>query len=90
MVAKEEELGKGQLGSFGIDRYTLLYSKWVTNKDHPIAQGALLSVMWWPGWEGILGENGYMCVWLSPFTVHLKLLLLLLSPFSRVRLCATL
>ena len=61
MVAKEEELGKGQLGSLGIDRYTLLYSKWVTNKDHPIAQGALLSVMWWPGWEGNFRETRYVC-----------------------------
>ena len=27
-----------------------------------IAQGTLLSVMWQPGWEGNLGENGYMYV----------------------------
>ena len=26
-----------------------------------------------PGWEQGLGENGYMYVWLSPFTVYLKL-----------------
>ena len=25
-----------------------------------MAQGTLLSVLWWPGWEGSLGENGYM------------------------------
>ena len=25
-----------------------------------IAQGALLNVLWQPGWEGSLGENGYM------------------------------
>ena len=24
------------------------------------AQGTLLPVMWQPGWEGSLGENGYM------------------------------
>jgi len=24
------------------------------------AQGTLLRVMWQPGWEGSLGENGYM------------------------------
>ena len=23
----------------------------------------LLNVMWQPGWEGSLGENGYMCVY---------------------------
>ena len=25
-----------------------------------MAQGNLLNVMWQPGWEGSLGENGYM------------------------------
>ena len=45
---------------FEMDRYTLLYFKWVTNKDHYRAQGTLFNVMWQPGWEGSLGENGYM------------------------------
>ena len=27
------------------------------------AQGTLLSVTWQPGWEGSLGENGYMCIY---------------------------
>ena len=40
--------------------YTLLYSKWITNKDLRRAQGTLLRVMWQPGWERSLGENGYM------------------------------
>ena len=35
--------------------------------------GTLLNVMGQPGWERGLGENGYMYIWLSPFTVHLKL-----------------
>ena len=30
------------------------------NQHGPIAQGTLLNVMWQPGWEGSLGENGYM------------------------------
>ena len=49
--------------------------------SHIIAHGILLNVMWQPGWEGSLGENGYMyicvyiyiSVWLSFFAVHLKL-----------------
>ena len=28
-----------------------------------IAQGTLLSVMWQPGWEGSLRENGYVCMY---------------------------
>ena len=28
-----------------------------------IAQGALLNVIQQPGWEGSLGENGYMCIY---------------------------
>ena len=43
-----------------MDMYTLLYIKWITNKDPLyIAQGTLLSVLWQPGWEGNLGENEY-------------------------------
>ena len=33
MTAKEEEWGEGIVREFGMDRYTLLYFKWVTNKD---------------------------------------------------------
>ena len=36
----------------------LLYLKWIINKD--LTWGILLSVMWQPGWEGSLGDNGYM------------------------------
>ena len=28
-----------------------------------MAQGTLLNVMWQPGWEGSLEENGYICVY---------------------------
>ena len=28
-----------------------------------IAQGTLLSVMWQPGGDGSLGENGCMCIY---------------------------
>ena len=27
---------------------------------HGITHGTLLNVMWQPGWEASLGENGYM------------------------------
>ena len=48
---------------FEMDRCTLLYFKWVTNKDHYTAQGTLLNIMWQPGWEGNLRENGYVYVY---------------------------
>ena len=55
--------GKGQLGSLGstcthnaifkMDSYKdLLYSTWNS-----------LNVMWQPGWEGSLGENGYISMY---------------------------
>ena len=40
--------------------YTRLYLKWITNEDLLYSTGTLLDVMWQPGWEGSLGENGYM------------------------------
>ena len=33
MVTREEGLGGGIVREFGIDIYTLLYLKWITNKD---------------------------------------------------------
>ena len=40
-----------------------------------MAQGTLLNVMWQSGWEGSLeGEWIHVYVWLSPYTIHLKLL----------------
>ena len=45
-----------------MDMYTVLSLTWITNKTYCIAQGTLLNVKWQPGWEGNLGENGYMCM----------------------------
>ena len=39
-----------------------------------MAQETLLNVTWQPGWEGTLGENGYMYnIWLSCSAVYLEL-----------------
>ena len=57
---------EGIVREFGMDMYTVLYLKWITNKDNTwncITHGTLLNVMWQPGWEGSLGENGYMYVY---------------------------
>ena len=55
--------------------YTLLYLKWKTNNVLcSIARGTLLRVMWQPGWDGSLGENGHVHIQrLSLLAVHLKL-----------------
>ena len=45
---------------FRVDMYTLLYLKWITKKDPPQSSGTLLDGTWQPGWEGSLGEKGYM------------------------------
>ena len=52
-------MGGGIVREFGIDMYTLLYLKWT----YCIAHGTLFHVMWQPGWEGSLGENGHMCMY---------------------------
>ena len=41
-----------------MDKYTLLYLKWSTNKDLLYSTGN--SSQWQPGWEGNSGENGSM------------------------------
>ena len=42
-------------------------------EDNQTAQEAPLSLIWQPGGEGSLGENGYIYIWLSPSPVHPKL-----------------
>ena len=69
-----EGSGEGILREFGTDMYTLLYLKWITNK-------ALLYCTWncaqcyvavWMG-GGFGREWAHAYVWLSPFTVQLKI-----------------
>ena len=69
LVAGRKDVRKGKFGSLGWT-CTALFK--MDNQQGPT--GTLLNIMWQPGWEGSLGENGhvYVYVWLSPFTVHLK------------------
>ena len=57
-----------------MDMYTLLYLKWVTSKDVlcSMRNSAQRYVAVWTGGE-FGGEWIHVYVWLSPFTVHLKL-----------------
>ena len=63
---------EGIVREFGMDMYTLLYLKWITDKVLLYSTGnpAQCYVAAWIG--GGLRENGYMHVWVSPFTVHLE------------------
>ena len=66
--------GKGWRGKdreSGMDRYTRLYLKWITNKDLLYSSGntAQCYVSAWMGGEF---EGEWIHVWLSPFAVHLK------------------
>ena len=58
---------------FGTERYTLLYLKWITNKDPPYSTGssAQCHVAACMGGE-FGGEWIHAYLWLSPFAVHLK------------------
>ena len=60
MIAKGEEWRKGIVREFGMDMYTLLYLKWITNKVLPNStwNSAQCYVAAWIGVE--FGENGYM------------------------------
>ena len=49
-------VGEGTVREFGMDRDTLLYSKWIRARAYYTAQGMLLNVMWQPGWGRVWGE----------------------------------
>ena len=60
--------------------HVLLSLKWITNKDLLCSTGnsARCYVAAWMGGE-LGGEGIHVYAWLSPFTVHLKLSLLLIG-----------
>ena len=78
-------MGEGIVRVFGIDMYTLLYLKWITNKDllYSTENSAQCYMAAWMGGE-FGGEWIHVHVWLSPFTVHLKLPQIV----KRLRVCA--
>jgi len=65
--------GEGIVKDFGMDRYTLLYLKWIT-KDllYSTRNSAQCYAAAWMGGE-CGGKWIHVHVWLSIFTVHLKL-----------------
>jgi len=64
---------EGIAREFGVDMYTLLYLKWISNKDllYSTGNSAECYVTAWMGGH-FGGEWVRVYVWLSPFTVHLK------------------
>ena len=65
---------EGIVREFGMDMYTLLYLKWITNKIllYSTGNSAQCYVAAWMGGE-FGGEWIHVYVWLSPFTAYLKL-----------------
>ena len=74
MIARGEGGKEGIVGEFGMDMYTLLYLKWITNKDllYSTGNSAECYVAAWRG-EEFGREWIYVYVWLSPLAVRLKL-----------------
>ena len=75
MLAGGEGGGGGIIREFGRDRYTLLYLKWITNQGPSACHMELCSMLCGSlgGGREFGGEWIQVHVWLSPFTVHLKL-----------------
>ena len=65
---------EGIFREFGINMYTLLYLKWITNKDllYSTWNFAQCYVAAWLGRE-VGGEWAHICVWLSSFAGYMKL-----------------
>ena len=65
---------EGRVREFGIDMYTLLYLKRITNEDllYSTGNSAQCYVAAWMGGE-FAGEWIHVYVWMKTFAVHLKL-----------------
>ena len=59
-VAREEGWEDGVVREFGMDMYTLLYLKWITNKHLLYRTWNSARCYGQPEWEGSLEENGFM------------------------------
>ena len=53
-------MGEGIVRESGMDMDTLLDLTWRTSKDLLDSSGN--SAEWQPGWEGSLGDSGYLCL----------------------------
>ena len=75
MVARGKDEGNRLVREFGMDMYTLLYLKQITNKDllYSTKNSAQCYVAAWRG-VGFGGEWTHVYVWLSPSAVNLELL----------------
>ena len=51
---------KGTVREFRRDMYTLLFLKWIINKDLLQSTWNSDQCTWQPGWEGSLGQTGCM------------------------------
>ena len=73
-VARGKGGGERIVREFGMDMYTLLYFKWITNKDllYNTWNSAQCYVAAWMGGE-LEGEWIHVYVWLSHIAGHLKL-----------------
>ena len=60
MVTRGEGCREGIVREFGMDMYTVLCLKCITNKVPHIAHGTLFNVTRQPGWEGFWGRMEYM------------------------------
>ena len=74
-MISESEVPKVLVREFGMDMYTLLYLKWITNKGllYSTGNSDQYYVSAWMGVE-FRGEWIHVYnVWLGPFAVHLKI-----------------
>ena len=75
MVTRKEGWGDRIVREFGIDMYTPLYSKWISDKDLPYSTGSSAQCYVAASMGGEFGGDHWIhvYVWLSCFAVHLKL-----------------
>lgn len=65
--------GEGAVRDFGMDMYTLVYLKWIANKDLLYSTWNLLNVMAGPNGTGAWGRMDTWACMANPSAVHLKL-----------------
>ena len=70
MVTRGKEQREGIVREFGMDMYTLLYLKWITNKVPLYSTGHSAQCSAAAGMGGVWGEWTRVWTGLSPLAIH--------------------
>ena len=85
LVARWEAQGEGIIREYGMDMYTLLYLKWMTNRDMLCSTGALLMLRGSLDGRGVWGRMDTCVCMAESFSCPLETITTLLISYTPIQ-----